>query len=330
MQSKKNTLQIQNEFNDFIQNMEKTTGITGISFSLHFSSCQNRENISINSGLQSKQGKDVTDKSLFQIGSNSKVFLCIVMLQLEEEGKLSLEDKVGKFFQLEYKNWQNISIKQLLNMTSKIPNFTDGEDSKVIQKLLIDPSYDYSSYEILNSVSDEKLVELNWNYSNTNYVLAAKIIEYVTKTELSTEIQNRILKKIHLNHTYYINTLPKSDVLIDDIENLMSGYFYENEIDNTHYNGVDIINFNMSRLRTAGSIVSNPSDMNTFLRFLFESEKLLSKNQFRKMTLILDQNTGNILENGVNSEYPLGYGLGLEARYILILKQLFMDIQEIP
>lgn len=76
----------------------------------------------------------------------------------------------------------------------------------------------------------------------------------------------------------------------------------------------------MSRLNGAGSIISNSSDMNAFIRILFENKNFLTKDQFEKMTIMLDQNTGKILKEGVRVNDLLGYGLGLEAIFNPIFK----------
>ncbi|APJ02928.1 serine hydrolase domain-containing protein [Silvanigrella aquatica] len=306
---------MQKEFIDFIQQHSFETGITGASFTIQCPTYHNGKEITYNAGHQSKNGKPVTNKSLYQIGSLSKSFLVVVVLQLEEEGLLNLEDKVAQFFPHDFKKWQDISIKKLLNMTSKIPSFTDGNDSDVILELIADPILNYSSQDILNLVKDKELNNLNWEYSNTNYVLAGKIIEKVTGNKLSTEIQSRILIPLHLKSTYYIKSIPKIDIMFHDLENLMSGYFYELEGSEKKFNGLDIINLSMSRLKAAGSLISNSSDINFFIRTLFESKNFLSRKQQKKLITMIDQATGDELKSTSIPENSLAYGLGIEAKH---------------
>jgi len=91
--------------------------------------------------------------NLFHIGSNSKAFLVVVMLQLEAEGKLSLDDKLSKFFSNDFPKWQNVTFKHLLNMTSGIPEYT----SILIDTYRNNPKRYFSTDEILNVVKDKDL-----------------------------------------------------------------------------------------------------------------------------------------------------------------------------
>jgi len=61
----------------------------------------------------------IDDQTLFGVGSITKTFIAAAILQLQETGQLNLDDSLSKYFP-EYLKWSNITLRQLLNMTSGI------------------------------------------------------------------------------------------------------------------------------------------------------------------------------------------------------------------
>jgi len=171
-------------------------------------------------------------------------------------------------------------------MTSGIPNYTGEKEvmGNILKLFKLNPIKHITSEEILDSVKNKPLLDQTKNkysYSNTNYALAAEIIKSITGKDISEEILDRIIKPLKLDHTFYIKTFPRKNVLFP--KDLMSGYYYEtNETYRIFDNGINIIDYSMSWGDAAGSITSNSLDLNTFLRSLFTG-KLLDKQQLKKL-----------------------------------------------
>lgn len=227
----------------------------------------------------------------YRIGSITKTFVATVLLQLAEENKLSLDDSVEKWLpgvvQGNGYDGSNITIRQLLNHTSGIANYT-SED--FIKRIVVEHPYrTYSADELIRLGLDQKpLFEpgKGWSYSNTNYVLAGVIIQKVTGKTYGENIEARIIAKLGLKSTSVAGTqssLPDPHA---------RGYI---TLEGRGY--VDITELNPSWGNAAGDMISTAKDLNAFFSALLGG-KLLSK---ESMTQMLD---------GV--ETPIGrYGLGI-------------------
>ncbi len=160
-------------------------------------------------------------------------------------------------------------------------------------------SLEISTDEILNSIQNNALLFTpgsHFYYSNTNYVLAKKIFEYVTHNSLSYEIHKRIIEKLNLEKTYYINHLPKNEIPKNKQKHIMNGYnYYDKEL-----LGKETINNTLSIASGPGSIISTSSNLNTFIRSLFSEDnhlllspyqikQLLSFNYYEKKSIHLNQ-----------------------------------------
>lgn len=131
-------------------------------------------------------GQVVSPNTTYQIGSVSKVFTATCILKLMEEGKVAPEDKMEKFFP-EYVNIKDVTIDNLLHMTSGIADFVNYPDKAFPEE--IEAFYNDAMAE---AIDDAKMHEYmkniqiicepgsKYEYSNTNYYLLARIVETVT------------------------------------------------------------------------------------------------------------------------------------------------------
>jgi D-alanyl-D-alanine carboxypeptidase len=122
----------------------------------------------------------ITSDDHFRIGSNTKTFTGTVILQLVDEGKLGLDDPVSKY-QPEVPNGENITIRQLLDMTSGLFNYAEDEDFN--QTLDTEPQKVWEPRELIE-IGFQHPPDFSpgegFHYSNTNTVLLGMIIEQLT------------------------------------------------------------------------------------------------------------------------------------------------------
>jgi N-acyl-D-amino-acid deacylase len=107
----------------------------------------------------------VTPATIFQSGSVGKQFTAAAVMLLVEDGKLSLNDPLTKFFPEAPQHWQRITVRHLLTHTSGLPDYTGG---------MIDYRRDYTEDELVRfayGLKPEFAPGARWNYSNTGYVV---------------------------------------------------------------------------------------------------------------------------------------------------------------
>ena len=133
-------------------------------------------------------GRPLAANSLWQIGSNTKAFTSVMLLQLEAEHKLSIHDTVGKWLP-RYRAWRYIQIKRMLNMTSGIPDYTPA----FFRAYAAAPNTVFSPSRLVSYAVGRPLLT-GWNYSNIGYVLAQMIIERASHDTYAHQLQKRIAK----------------------------------------------------------------------------------------------------------------------------------------
>ncbi len=151
-------------------------------------------------GYKDADTKVLNDSNgIFQIGSITKQFTATVILKLQEEGKLSINDKLDKYFpQFIYGN--DITIEHLLTHTSGIYNYTndiDENDSAIV-------SNPVSKYVVLDIIFNKPLdfpPGTQFRYSNSGYYLLGLIIEKVTGQPYETVVRKMIFDPLQMQHS---------------------------------------------------------------------------------------------------------------------------------
>lgn len=144
------------------------------------------------------------DKTEYRIGSITKMFTAVMVFQLIEEHKLSLNDTLSKFLP-SLPNAKRITIGLMLRHRSGLPNFTNNNATHFDDWKDTPKTHD----ELLKMISSQKPdFEPNTkaDYNNSNYLLLGYIIEKITGKPYKELLNERIIKKIDLKNTYYGTT----------------------------------------------------------------------------------------------------------------------------
>jgi D-alanyl-D-alanine carboxypeptidase len=229
--------------------------------------------------------------SKFRIGSNTKAFTSTVVLQLEAEGKLSLNDTVAKWLpgavNANGNDGTQITIKQLLNMTSGIPDYLANSSINVPYALNTNAYQTYTPQQLVNVATSSQPTNAPgaaYHYSNTNYILAAMIVQAVTGNNIAQEVQTRIITPLGLTNTSFPTTDPTLQGNYMHAYNLGLQYW-------PNYN-VDVTTSNVQMTFAAGAIVSTLSDLATFEHALFAGNLLPPTQQQELTTLVPTGSTG--------------------------------------
>jgi CubicO group peptidase (beta-lactamase class C family) len=159
-----------------------------------------------------------TPETVLRIGSITKSFTALSILQLEEKGLLNVSDPVAKYVPELPTAWSKITIHQLLCHKSGIPDFVNAEaysdlaDSLHVEKAL----KEYADKPLLTKPGEVL------RYSNSGYILLGRVIEHVTGESYRDYLTANILKPAGMTHTAY-------DLAVDVVPNRASGYRFDGE-----------------------------------------------------------------------------------------------------
>ncbi|WP_447038183.1 serine hydrolase domain-containing protein [Streptomyces sp. DSM 118878] len=237
-------------------------------------------------------GAKVPRDGQVRIGSNTKAFTAVLVLQLVGEGKIGLDTRIETYLpglvRGEGIDGRRITVRQLLQHTSGLPNY--------VRYLAEDVRY-YAPRDLVRlALEHEAEFEpgKKWAYSNTNYVLAGLIVEKVTRHSLAHELERRIIGPARLHHTYF--PAPGETTIR---ERHPRGYDRD-----AAGAPVDVTEYDPSWGWSAGQMISTNSDLNRFYGALLGG-RLLKDAQLAEM------------RTTVRADYfgpGARYGLGLVSR----------------
>jgi len=184
----------------------------------------------------------VRPETVFEIGSLTKQFTAACILLLEQEGRLTVDDKISRYLPGTPATWQDITLRHLLTHTSGIKSYT-GLDGFELRRHLTQQQF----IKALGSHPLEFPPGTEWKYCNSGYNLLGFIVENVSGTNYWDFLRERILLPLGMNET--TRRLPSRI-----IANRAAGYEQTNSVwMNRDYDLTDVF--------SAGAMVSTVGDL---------------------------------------------------------------------
>lgn len=150
-------------------------------------------------------GEPMTTKHRFRIGSVTKIFVAALVLELVAEGAVGLGDDADPLV-------QGVTIRQLLNHTSGLPDFLEGADDVVA---LFEPYREDPNYRWPLGPRDQLALVLErprlfapgegWAYHGSNYLALGLLVEDATGSKLRDELRRRIFEPLGLAATELVD-----------------------------------------------------------------------------------------------------------------------------
>lgn len=223
-------------------------------------------------GMLFEKGYDLADKDAripntpqtrFRIGSNTKQFTAMAILILQDRGKLHVQDSICLYVPNCPRDWQPITIENLLTHTSGIPDYINAPD---FLTFWLEPA---TPEELLARFKDLPLdfpPGSRFKYSNSGYTLLGYIIERVSGESYATFLQQNIFTPLKMYNTGYDTTYPA-------LPQHATGYYQEY---------IKPAPYDPSVLYAAGALYSTVEDLNIWDQALM-AHKLVSQQALNAM-----------------------------------------------
>ena len=212
-------------------------------------------------------------------GSVTKMIIGNVIWQLQEEGKVNIEDLILNYvpeLAANITNGDQITIKMLLNHTSGI--YPIARDLNYNLAVVNDFTRGWSSEEIIQYFTNKPATNLpgeKYYYSNTNTLISELIIESITNEPLEETLDNKIFNPLGMNNTVYYDYSEEFP-----LGNLAQGYV---DFHNDGGNIQNISDLNPGSGNGYTGLYSNAEDMYLFAKALFIENSLISENSLNEI-----------------------------------------------
>jgi len=224
-------------------------------------------------------------ETIFQSGSMGKQFTATAVMMLVEDGKLSLDDKITKYFADGPESWNKITVRHLLTHTSGMTDYPDDFDLR----------RDYTEDELVQRVKTIPLAFQpgeKWSYSNLAYVMLGVLIHKVSGKFYGDFLQERVFKPLGMTTARVISEA-------DIIPNRAAGYrFADGQLKNQNWVSPSL------NTTADGALYLTVYDMAKWDAALY-GDKLLKRSSLEEMWTPVKLNDGKT--------HPYGFGWALGA-----------------
>ncbi|MGW2490941.1 serine hydrolase domain-containing protein [Streptomyces sp. NPDC001606] len=239
-------------------------------------------------------GRAISTADRFRIGSVTKTFSAVVLLQLADEHRLDLDAPVNRYLPKLLPD-DRITVRQVLSHRSGLYDYTNDlfADSVSGFEAVRNKVFSYRDLVALSLKRPRTNAPgAAYSYSNTNFVVAGMLIEKLTGQPVRTAYEQRIFQPLKLKDTFYVHP----DTAIPG--RYTRGYLTNN---GSGARLIDATRQTVSWAQSAGAIISSAQDLDTFYSALLGG-RLLSAARLAEMERF----------NRVDS--TTSYGLGLRRR----------------
>jgi CubicO group peptidase (beta-lactamase class C family) len=235
--------------------------------------------------------RELTINSVWHLCSVSKQFLTVACLKLEEEHKLSLNDKISKYFDDLTGGYQDITISNLLSHTSGIKDYLN-------EKNLFGIPWEGVKSEVFSDTLNFKPGSA-WKYSNTGFWTVARIIEQITGMDYNKYLEKIFFSELHMDHTRRISEWKPNDQTVSGFVS-EDGKLTKTVLKDSEFFG-----------QGDGDLISTLSDQFKWNKALTEG-KIIQPESLAKLWSPSKLNDGRTLEiiPGSGAMYGLGWFIG--------------------
>ena len=247
-------------------------------------------------------GRAMTPLDGFRVGSLTKPMVATVILQLADEGRLSLDDSLTRFLPGILPDGDRLTVRQLLNHTSGVADYLD--DQAFVDAVVANPARVWTPHELIaigNALPRRFAPGAagSWEYSNTNYILLGLVAEAAGGAPISALLETRVFAPMGMTSTYFGTSTSLTAPFAQ-------GYADLNSLQRNVAVGTLV---SPTTAGAAGAVVSSASDLLRFVEALATGELVSPASHLARLTTV-PASRFRYLGESFDFEYGLGVLVG--------------------